>query len=155
MQAKQFPADFLWGGATAANQFEGGWQDGGRGPATSDTAVAIDPKDRKTALDFTAPMSTDKVLAALNDAEGRYAIPSVGVPTSIIATKKILRYMQKWDSRRFDCRLLGHVSFLMGMMRYPMKLAYNSMMQCLMNYANTILNRWSRYRITKRRLASH
>lgn len=72
MQAKQFPADFLWGGATAANQFEGGWQDGGRGPATSDTAVAIDPKDRKTALDFTAPMSKDKVLAALNDAEGRY-----------------------------------------------------------------------------------
>lgn len=72
MQAKQFPADFLWGGATAANQFEGGWQDGGRGTATSDTAVAIDPKDRKTALDFTAPMSKDKVLAALNDAEGRY-----------------------------------------------------------------------------------
>ncbi|MGL5466552.1 MAG: family 1 glycosylhydrolase, partial [Leuconostoc lactis] len=36
MQAKQFPTDFLWGGATAANQFEGGWQDGGRGPATSD-----------------------------------------------------------------------------------------------------------------------
>lgn len=72
MQAKQFPTDFLWGGATAANQFEGGWQDGGRGPATSDTAVAIDPKDRKTALDFTAPMSKEKVLAALNDAEGRY-----------------------------------------------------------------------------------
>ena len=28
--------DFLWGGATAANQCEGGWQEGGRGPAIVD-----------------------------------------------------------------------------------------------------------------------
>ena len=34
--------------------------------------MAIDPKDRKTALDFAAPMSKAKVLAALNDTEGRY-----------------------------------------------------------------------------------
>ena len=26
-----FPENFLWGGATAANQYEGGWQEGGRG----------------------------------------------------------------------------------------------------------------------------
>ena len=25
-----FKKDFLWGGATAANQFEGGYQEGGR-----------------------------------------------------------------------------------------------------------------------------
>ena len=25
-----FPKNFLWGGATAANQYEGGWQEGGR-----------------------------------------------------------------------------------------------------------------------------
>ena len=25
------PKDFLWGGATAANQYEGGWNEGGRG----------------------------------------------------------------------------------------------------------------------------
>ena len=29
--------NFLWGGATAANQFEGGYNEGGRGLATSDT----------------------------------------------------------------------------------------------------------------------
>ena len=28
--------DFLWGGATAANQFEGGYNEGGRGLATMD-----------------------------------------------------------------------------------------------------------------------
>ena len=27
---KQFPEGFLWGGATAANQFEGGWKEGKR-----------------------------------------------------------------------------------------------------------------------------
>ena len=26
-----FPKDFLWGGATAANQFEGGYKEGGKG----------------------------------------------------------------------------------------------------------------------------
>lgn len=31
-----FPDNFLWGGATAANQFEGGWDEGGRGPSVSD-----------------------------------------------------------------------------------------------------------------------
>ena len=29
-----FPKDFLWGGATAANQCEGAWQAGGKGLAT-------------------------------------------------------------------------------------------------------------------------
>lgn len=31
-----FPKDFLWGGATAANQFEGGWNEGGRGMTETD-----------------------------------------------------------------------------------------------------------------------
>lgn len=31
-----FPKDFYWGGATAANQYEGGWNLDGRGPALTD-----------------------------------------------------------------------------------------------------------------------
>ena len=31
-----FRKDFLWGGATAANQFEGGWNEGGKGPGVPD-----------------------------------------------------------------------------------------------------------------------
>ena len=31
-----FPKDFLWGGATAANQCEGGYLDGGKGLTIQD-----------------------------------------------------------------------------------------------------------------------
>lgn len=36
----EFPKDFLWGGASAANQFEGGWNEGGKGPSVVD-ALAL------------------------------------------------------------------------------------------------------------------
>ena len=36
----KFPKDFLWGGATAANQFEGGWKEGGKALSVSDCARA-------------------------------------------------------------------------------------------------------------------
>ena len=32
----KFPKGFLWGGATAANQYEGGWNEGGKGVSSSD-----------------------------------------------------------------------------------------------------------------------
>ena len=35
-----FPKGFLWGGATAANQYEGGYNEGGRGLAISDMITA-------------------------------------------------------------------------------------------------------------------
>jgi len=38
MAEKRFPDGFLWGGATAANQFEGGWNEGGKGWSVSDCA---------------------------------------------------------------------------------------------------------------------
>jgi 6-phospho-beta-glucosidase len=33
---KEFPKGFFWGGATAANQCEGGWNEGGKGPSIAD-----------------------------------------------------------------------------------------------------------------------
>ncbi|PRR90132.1 MULTISPECIES: 6-phospho-beta-glucosidase BglA [unclassified Bacillus (in: firmicutes)] len=34
------PKDFLWGGALAAHQFEGGWNEGGKGPSVVDVMTA-------------------------------------------------------------------------------------------------------------------
>ena len=31
-----FPEGFLWGGAVSAGQYEGGWDEGGRGPCRMD-----------------------------------------------------------------------------------------------------------------------
>ncbi|HEM2825523.1 6-phospho-beta-glucosidase [Streptococcus suis] len=72
MSAKQFPKGFLWGGATAANQYEGGWNLGGRGPATSDTYIAVDSDKRKDMSHFGKPVSRADVEFALADQEGLY-----------------------------------------------------------------------------------
>ncbi|HLR88138.1 MAG TPA: family 1 glycosylhydrolase [Atopostipes sp.] len=41
-----FPKDFLWGGATAANQVEGGSDEGGKGLSLSDVYI-FDPEKPK------------------------------------------------------------------------------------------------------------
>ena len=39
-----FRKDFLWGGAVAAHQLEGGWDQGGKGPSIADVMTAGDNK---------------------------------------------------------------------------------------------------------------
>ncbi|QLG40259.1 family 1 glycosylhydrolase [Paenibacillus sp. E222] len=47
-----FPAGFLWGGATAANQLEGAFDADGKGLSTSDMAPFV-PKELRNGKDFT------------------------------------------------------------------------------------------------------
>jgi len=47
---KPFPEGFLWGGATAANQCEGAWNEDGKGPSIADMITA---GDRRTPRRFT------------------------------------------------------------------------------------------------------
>ena len=49
---KTFPEGFLWGGATAANQCEGGWNEGGKGLSASDVYPFRDPKTAEELLDI-------------------------------------------------------------------------------------------------------
>ncbi|MCI8517263.1 MAG: family 1 glycosylhydrolase [Hungatella sp.] len=48
---KTFPEGFLWGGAVAANQCEGAWQEGGKGISVSDVARYKDPNAMKDITD--------------------------------------------------------------------------------------------------------
>ena len=53
-----FQKDFLWGGATAANQFEGGWDQGGKGPSCSDFMTS----GTHTSVDQSTPLMTADVM---------------------------------------------------------------------------------------------
>ncbi|MDN6166802.1 MAG: glycoside hydrolase family 1 protein [Tetragenococcus koreensis] len=71
--AKQykFPENFLWGSATAANQFEGATRQDGKGWTTADTAkYEEDPKLRMQHM--MQAMTTNSVKEALNDENGIY-----------------------------------------------------------------------------------
>lgn len=58
MIQKKMPEDFLWGGATAANQYEGGWNEDGRGPSIADILTG-GSVDRERRLTVPAPLDTE------------------------------------------------------------------------------------------------
>ena len=61
-----FRDDFLWGGACAANQFEGAWDVDGKGPSVADVATYKPNVDVKNYAAQTA-MSDDQIAAAMAD----------------------------------------------------------------------------------------
>lgn len=53
-----FPKEFLWGGATAANQYEGGWNEGGKKDSIADHLTL---GSREKPREFTAVIDENKV----------------------------------------------------------------------------------------------
>ena len=53
----RFPKNFYWGGATAANQYEGGWNEGGRGPALTDVTTGA-TKETSRCVTYVMPDGT-------------------------------------------------------------------------------------------------
>ncbi|EAC5456571.1 glycoside hydrolase family 1 protein, partial [Listeria monocytogenes] len=68
---KRFPDNFLWGGATAANQLEGAFLEDGKGWSTADTALYIG-KEARTQMLLGEPMTRDQVKFAMKDKKGHY-----------------------------------------------------------------------------------
>lgn len=61
-----FPKGFFWGGALAANQVEGAWKEGGKGPSVADVASYkpnADVKDYKTHMTMTNEMISEAMEA--------------------------------------------------------------------------------------------
>lgn len=66
-----FPEGFLWGGAVAANQVEGAWNVGGKGPSVADVATYkpnADVKDYKTHVSI----SSEAIEKAMKDTDDTY-----------------------------------------------------------------------------------
>jgi 6-phospho-beta-glucosidase len=65
-----FPKGFLWGGAIAANQCEGAWQEGGKGISVAD----INRLQEELPLEkrYNKDLSTEDITRALNDPSGTY-----------------------------------------------------------------------------------
>lgn len=66
-----FPEGFLWGGAVAANQVEGAWNIGGKGPSVADVATYkpnVDVKDYKAHV----AISLESIEKAMADRDDTY-----------------------------------------------------------------------------------
>lgn len=66
-----FPEGFLWGGATAANQLEGGFEEGGKGFSSADFAKHDEDK-QKNLMNLFMGTSREALLKAMNDKKGNY-----------------------------------------------------------------------------------
>ena len=131
-----FKEGFFWGGATAANQYEGGWNEGGRCPALTDftTGGSVKEPRKVTWIDkdgnahATPQVHFDDALPEGGDhyacLDG-YFIQIMKVLISIIIIKKILNYLRIWDSRCLECLFLGQESILVEMKKHLIKKVLN------------------------------
>ncbi|MCC0784446.1 family 1 glycosylhydrolase [Clostridioides sp. ES-S-0108-01] len=71
---KGFPEGFLWGGATAANQIEGAFDEGEKGLSTSDMAAYKDPYATGKVDNFTFNVTSKELQEYLNNPE-KYKFP--------------------------------------------------------------------------------
>ncbi|MEG0661353.1 MAG: glycoside hydrolase family 1 protein [Anaerorhabdus sp.] len=67
---KEFPTNFLWGGAIAANQAEGAWNVDGKGPSMADIEELPEKYSRTSIVGF--KHTREELLAASNDVEKFY-----------------------------------------------------------------------------------
>lgn len=118
-----FKNNFLWGGATAANQFEGGYNLGGRGLATSDTKTngSMNKKRKHSFLDSNGKIvylhGSEKIPKLIKVLLMRKCIIQVIEQwIFIIVMKMILLYLLKWVLSVLECQYHGHV-FILGEMK--------------------------------------
>ncbi len=75
---KTFPKNFLWGGATAANQLEGGWNQGGKGLSVADVYSFDSSSPKETWLDQWFMMTHKQVEEAKDPKSKKYYPKRVG-----------------------------------------------------------------------------
>ena len=117
------PKDFLWGGAIAANQYEGAWLEDGKQPNVTDVLVGIMSKDpgiqwNEDKKKYEMKLNPDKVYLSHDAVDGYHRY------------REDLKLMV-WDSIVLELLLLGEEFSLMGMNLNQMKQVLLIMMICL------------------------
>ena len=112
---KEISENFLWGGAVAAHQLEGGYDKGGKGISIADVMTAgANGVDRQI---------TEGILPGTPD------------------IKKTSGCLPRWALSAFVPPLHGPESFQMGMRRSRMRKGFSSMMISLTSLGSITLNR--------------
>ena len=127
----KFPKNFLWGGATAANQFEGGYDADGKGLSVPDVIMGgtVD-KPR-----FITPAGVKP--------DTYYPILPTRRLISIITGKRISTSSLKWASSASVFPYSGAASSQTAMMKNRCRQALTSTRTSLSTARNAALNRWS------------
>lgn len=84
--------NFLWGGATAANQIEGGYQEGNKGDCISDHLTGGSLEINRS---FTKNIDPKKIILVMRQL------------IFIIVIKRISLYLRRWVLKFSECRLRG------------------------------------------------
>lgn len=110
----RMPENFLWGGATAANQYEGGWNEGGKGLSIADilTGGSVN-KERR----LTPPEPLPEEFYPNHEATDFYH-----------CRKKILLCLLRWDLKYIVFQFRGHGSFQKETKKLRMKRGLSFMM---------------------------
>ncbi len=115
----KLPQNFMWGGALAANQFEGGYEKGGKGLSVIDVMTSgAHGKARRI---------TESI--DLN----RYYPNHEGIDFFIIVIRKILPCLKKMGLKCLRTSIRGRVFFRMGMKMCQIKRLLPFMIVSLMN----------------------
>ena len=110
--SKGFPKNFLWGGATAANQIEGAYNIDGKGLSCSDVLKAGNARSLRE-MTFTLKDGTksSQCIFMLDDfpqdatitVDDNEYYPNHKELISIIVIKKMLNYLHRWGLNAFEC----------------------------------------------------
>lgn len=86
MKKLTLPKDFLWGGAVAAHQVEGGWNKGGKGPSICDVLTGGAHGVPREITKEVLPENTIRTMKPL---------------IFMVITRKTSSYLPKWASNVF------------------------------------------------------
>ena len=141
-----FPKNFLWGGATAANQLEGAWNVGGKGLTT---AEVVKKASSRTDLSEMNVVTKESIAEAIDDKTDELYPKRRGIDF-YHHYKEDIALFAEMGFKAF--RLLGHVFFQMVMIRRQMKKDLNFTTLYFPNAKNTALSPLSRFLTMRCRL---